>query len=109
MSVDFIGTLLSRIARRADRETVSSDGLRLSGYEFLGLVAHAAEAMRDNLRIRAGDVVGIRTSHDLIGLVIRYAAFSLGAIVFHVPNVGASRQQAVLDAAAWTDPPTRYR
>jgi acyl-coenzyme A synthetase/AMP-(fatty) acid ligase len=92
VSDDFIGTLLSRIAERADREAVSSDGLRLSGYEFLGLVADVAQAMRDDLEISAGDVVGIRTSHDLIGLVIRYAAFSLGTIVFHLPDVGASRQ-----------------
>jgi fatty-acyl-CoA synthase len=100
VSQDFIGRLLSRIAERADRETVSSDGLRLSGYEFLGLVEYAAEAMSGDLGISAGEVVGIRTFQGPIGLVIRYAAFSLGAIVFHVPDVGPSRQQAVIDAAA---------
>jgi fatty-acyl-CoA synthase len=100
VSEDFIGRLLSRIAERAGRETVSSDRLRLSGYEFLGLIEYAAEAMSSHLGIVAGDVVGIRASQGPIGLVIRYAAFSLGAIVFHIPDVGASRQQAVIDAAA---------
>jgi acyl-coenzyme A synthetase/AMP-(fatty) acid ligase len=100
VSEDFIGILLSRIAERADRETVSSDRLRLSGHEFLGLIEYAAEAMSGDLGIAAGDVVGIRTFHGPIGLVIRYAAFSLGAIVFHIPDVGSSRQQAVIDAAA---------
>ena len=61
VSEDFVGKLLSRIAERADRETVSSAGLRLSGYEFLGLVEYAAEAMSGDLGISAGDVVGIRT------------------------------------------------
>jgi hypothetical protein len=61
VSEDFIGKLLSRIAGRADRETVSSDGLRLSGYEFRGLVEYAAEVMRGDLGISAGEVVGIRT------------------------------------------------
>ena len=100
MSEDFIGKLLSRIAERADRETVSSVRVRLSGYEFLGLVDCAAEVMSGDLGIHAGDVVGIRTLQGPYGLVIRYAAFSLGAIVFHIPDVGPSRQQAVIDAAA---------
>jgi acyl-coenzyme A synthetase/AMP-(fatty) acid ligase len=100
VSEDFIDRLLSRIAERADRETVSNDHLRLTGYEFLGLIEYAAWVMSSNLGIAAGDVVGIRTSQGPIGLVIRYAAFSLGAIVFHIPDVGASRQQAVIDAAA---------
>ncbi|MCW2626726.1 MAG: fatty-acyl-CoA synthase [Mycobacterium sp.] len=102
VSEDFVGKLLSRIAERADRETVSSAGLRLSGYEFLGLVEYAAEAMSGDLGISAGDVVAIRAFQGPIGLVIRYAAFSLGAIVFHIPDVGPSRQQAVIDAAAPT-------
>jgi non-ribosomal peptide synthetase component E (peptide arylation enzyme) len=99
VSDDFIGTLLSRVAERADRETVSSDGLRLSGYEFLGLVEYAADVMAVNLGISAGDVVGIRTFQGPVGLAIRYATFSLGAIVFHIPDVGATRQQTVIDAA----------
>jgi hypothetical protein len=88
LSEDFISRLLSRIAERADRETVSSDRLRLSGYEFLGLIEYAAEAMSDDLGIAAGDVVGIRTLQGPIGLVIRYAAFTLGAIVFSHPRCG---------------------
>jgi len=100
VSEDFIDRLLSRIAERADRETVSSHRLRLSGYEFLGLIEYAADAMSNDLGVAAGDVVGIRTFQGPTGLVIRYAAFALGAIVFHIPDVGASRQQAVIDAAA---------
>jgi fatty-acyl-CoA synthase len=100
VSEDFIGKLLSRIGERADRETVSSDHLKLSGYEFLGLIEYAADAMSNDLGIAAGDVVGIRTFEGPIGLVIRYATFALGAIVFHIPDVGPSRQQAVIDAAA---------
>jgi hypothetical protein len=113
VSEDFVGKLLSRIAERADRETVSSAGLRLSGYEFLGLVEYAAEAMSGDLGISAGDVVAIRAFQGPIGLVIRYAAFSLGAIVFHIPDVGPSRQQAVIDAGlrfpARAGQPTRCR
>jgi acyl-coenzyme A synthetase/AMP-(fatty) acid ligase len=59
---------------------VSSDGLRLSGYEFLGLVEYAANVMAGNLGISAGDVVGIRTFQGPVGLAIRCAAFSLGDI-----------------------------
>ena len=91
MSEDFIDRLLSRIAERADRETVSSHRLWLSGYEFLGLIEYAADAMSNDLGVAAGDVVGIRTFQCPTGLVIRYAAFALGAIVFHIPDAHARR------------------
>jgi hypothetical protein len=45
VSGDFIGALLSRVSQRADQETVSSDTVRLSGYEFCGPVESTAEAM----------------------------------------------------------------
>jgi hypothetical protein len=61
VSGDFIGALLSRVTQRADQETVSTDAVKLSGYEFRGLVESTAEVMAGDLGISRGDAVATRT------------------------------------------------
>jgi hypothetical protein len=108
VSDDFIGTLRSRVAARADRETVSGDGVRLSGYEFLGLVEYAAEVMGHDLGVSAGDVVGIRTFHSPVGLATENITHmfmvepALGKFVadLHRDRPGTSEVGAVTSTAA---------
>jgi fatty-acyl-CoA synthase len=93
----FMESLCSALAKNTDRVVVADSLGADTGAQFMARILWAGSWLEKQLGVGPSTVVAVTSTNTTWALALRYGAHRLGAVVCHLPFIGADRQSALLD------------